>query len=200
MYDTATTSRKKGKFYDVERIITRRRARNDYEHLIKWHGWPIDTCSWEPSINLTSDLLRKYDFPRNITDERLQGACRALSAASLTTIRGKTTSSFYANIELDIWRYVMHNKGIPSAHRGHFLYEKIDFRRWKHLPAHWWYFLDANDEGQAVDFPLKAKPILCWTPAHYFNKDKELCKAQRYPMEKICLTISKRPCNLQNIG
>ena len=38
LYDTATTSRKKGKFYDVERIITRRRARNVSLFLVLLFG------------------------------------------------------------------------------------------------------------------------------------------------------------------
>ena len=30
----------------------------DYEYLIKWRGWPLDSVSWEPSSNLTTDLIR----------------------------------------------------------------------------------------------------------------------------------------------
>lgn len=79
------------------------------------------------------------------------------------------------------------------------LFEKNDFARLKHLPAHWWYFFNERSEGLAIDFPIKVKPVLSWTPAHFFKKDGKLCQASRFPMEKISITIVKRPCNLQNI-
>lgn len=30
----------------------------DHEYLIKWDGWPLECCSWEPSLHLSEDLLR----------------------------------------------------------------------------------------------------------------------------------------------
>ena len=30
----------------------------EYEYLIKWDGWPLTSCSWEPSNHLTEELLR----------------------------------------------------------------------------------------------------------------------------------------------
>jgi hypothetical protein len=102
-------------------------------------------------------------------------------------------------MDLDIWRYVTYNKGTESNHRGHVLFEKEDFTRLRHLPVNWWYYFNNHGEGRAIDFPLKAKPVLSWSPAHFFKKDGKLCLASRFPMEKISITIVKRACDLDNI-
>ena len=31
---------------------------NDFKYPVKWVGWPLHWCSWEPSDHLTADLLR----------------------------------------------------------------------------------------------------------------------------------------------
>lgn len=101
-------------------------------------------------------------------------------------------------MELDIWRYVTHKKGKPSQHRGHFLFEKEDLSRLK-LSMHWWYYMSEHGEGMAIDFPLKIKPVLSWSPSHYIVKQGIVCKAPRFPVEKLCITVIKRPCNLANL-
>ena len=32
------------------------------------------------------------------------------------------------------------------------------------LPPDWWYFLNEHGEGKKVDFPMKIKPVLGWSP------------------------------------
>jgi hypothetical protein len=68
----------------------------------------------------------------------------------------------YINMDLDIWRYLTCGKGEVSEHRGNKLYQKNDFEALKYLPENWWYHINQNGEGIAVDFPLKAKPMLSW--------------------------------------
>jgi hypothetical protein len=99
----------------------------------------------------------------------------------------------------DIWRYIVHGKGIPSQHRGHQMLQKDDLNKLS-LPNHWWYYLDKNGEGQAIDFPLKIKPVLGWTPAHYSVVNCNIEPAPRVPLEKLCITIVKKSCNIQNLS
>ena len=61
-----------------------------------------------------------------------------------------------------MWRYVTHEKGTPSEHRGHTLLEKDDLTRMKYLPDN--YAVDENGSGVEIDFPIKAKPVLSWSP------------------------------------
>jgi len=79
------------------------------------------------------------------------------------------------------------------------LYSKHDFERFTALPEHWWYYLDEHGEGRAVDFPIKIKPLLTWSPAHHIKRAGRLVKAPRFPIEKLSVTMVKRACNLQNL-
>ena len=38
--------------YEVEKILTRRGEHDHLQYLIKWKGYPMDDCSWEPVSNL----------------------------------------------------------------------------------------------------------------------------------------------------
>ena len=80
-------------------------------------------------------------------------------------------------------------KGKASEHRGNHLFEQNDLARLKYLPEDWWYFLNQHGEGLAVDFPLKARPILSWSSDKYVKKDGQLVKVKKFPIEKICITV-----------
>ena len=71
--------------------------------------------------------------------------------------------------------------------------------RLKYLPNDWWYYLNQDGEGIAIDFPFKAKAILSWSPQKFVKKDSKLVKVARLPMEKVCLTIIRRACNTDNL-
>ena len=100
----------------------------------------------------------------------------------------------------DVWRYVSHDKGTISNHRGHMMYLKEELARLEPaLPSHWWYYLDEHGEGQAVVFPIKIKPLLTWTPSYYIWLDNKLQQAPRIPQEKLLVTIARRCCNTTNL-
>lgn len=108
-------------------------------------------------------------------------------------------SPFYVHMHLDVWRFLSYKKGTGSQHRGHVLYCKNDFVRFTTLPMYWWYYLDMHGEGKAVDFPLKIKPVLTWSPAHHYRKGGKLVQASQFPMEKLCITLIKRACDIDNL-
>lgn len=56
-----------------------------------------------------------------------------------------------------------------------------------------------HGEGKAVDFPLKIKPVLTWSPAHHYRKGGKLVQASPFPMEKLCITLIKRACDIDNL-
>ena len=145
-------------------------------------------------------ICRNYAFPKNIDDQRLQEASRAFAAGILSALKNQSTSPVYVNLGLDIWRYVTYNEGTASQHRGNFLFEKNDLVRFKYLPSHWWYFFNVHGEGCGIDFPIKVKPVLSWTPAHFVKKVDKLIHAPRIPIEKICITIIRRGYNMDNIN
>ena len=52
-----------GGVYEVEKIIKRRRQHGQFEYLVKWLGYPLYECTWEPLVNLSDvmDLVRECD-------------------------------------------------------------------------------------------------------------------------------------------
>jgi len=139
--------------------------------------------------------------PAQPSEERLQEAARQFCNGILGALKGKSQVSIYVYMDLDIWRYISHEKGIACEHKGHRLYQKEDFIRFSSLPNHWWYHLDHNGEGQAIDCPVKIRSFLSWTPAYYVCHDngKFLHQAPRLPLEKLCINMAKRPCNINNL-
>ena len=51
------------KFYNVEKILGRRKVNGKYEYKIKWEGYPISESTWEPMKNLETvrGLVEEYD-------------------------------------------------------------------------------------------------------------------------------------------
>ena len=98
---------------------------------------------------------------------------------------------------LDVWRYVTCGKGVASEHRGNHLFEKDDLIRFRYLLEDWWYYINSDGEGVAVDFPLKARPAL--SQKKITVKDGNLVKAARSPIEKVCLSLIRKACNTENI-
>ena len=66
----------KNKCFDVEYIITRRTKGKKYYYLIKWEGYPIKDCTWEPISHLTNimELVNEFDdnFPNSIKQKPLK--------------------------------------------------------------------------------------------------------------------------------
>lgn len=66
----------KNKYFDVEYIITRRTEGKKNYYLIKWEGYPIKDCSWEPVSHLTNvmDMVNEFDdnFPYSIEQKSLK--------------------------------------------------------------------------------------------------------------------------------
>ena len=60
-------------YYNIEKILDRRRINNKFEYKIKWEGYPISQCTWEPMKNLENakPLVEEYDklHPINIDDD-----------------------------------------------------------------------------------------------------------------------------------
>ena len=63
-------------YYEVEKIITRRFNGKNKLYLIKWLGYPITDCTWEPISHLgnINTLVEKFDedFPNSIDKRRLR--------------------------------------------------------------------------------------------------------------------------------
>ena len=100
---------------------------------------------------------------------------------------------------LDVWRHSTFGKGIPSQHPGHVLLAKCDMTRFKYLPDNWYYTANEKGGGIEIDFPLKARPVLSWSPKVFIKGvNGKMVAANRFPREKICLTIIRKPFDIDN--
>ena len=52
-------------FYTIERIIDRRKIRNKYKYKVKWKGFPMEQCTWEPYSNLHYAIGLVDEYNRN---------------------------------------------------------------------------------------------------------------------------------------
>ena len=50
-------------FYNIERILDRRKINGKFEYKIKWEGYPMNQSTWEPMENLMTakELVDEYD-------------------------------------------------------------------------------------------------------------------------------------------
>ena len=139
---------------------------------------------------LVLSCCTSYGKP-NVTTIRQEEACRQFACSVISALKS-FFSSIYVSMDLDIWWYFVNGKGKKSQQQGHFLYQLEDFVMLKYLPLHWWYYITEHGEGMAVDFPIKVKPILTWSPCHHYFSNGKVLKAQRFPLEKLCVTILRR--------
>ena len=63
-------------YYEVEKIITRKSKGKNTLYLIKWLGYPITDCTWEPISHLdkVKTLVEQFDdnFPNSIDKRQLR--------------------------------------------------------------------------------------------------------------------------------
>ena len=51
------------KYYKIEKILNKRKVRGKYQYKIKWDGFSLDKCTWEPVENLeyAKDILNEFN-------------------------------------------------------------------------------------------------------------------------------------------
>lgn len=134
-----------------------------------------------------------YERPA-VDHYRLEMAGLNFSWAIPTNIKRTSIAPVAVLMDLDIQRYLWRGKGVALEHKGYTLYNREDFSRFTTLPNSWWYHLDSNGQATAIDFPLKMKSILSWTPAHYIKEGGKLKKGPVAPIEKLKLHFAKKAC------
>ena len=66
-----------GEFYNIEKILDRRKVNGKFEYKIKWEGYPMNQSTWEPLKNLENaiELVDEYDkyHPKIINEIKTKG-------------------------------------------------------------------------------------------------------------------------------
>ena len=52
-----------GEYYNIEKILDRRKVNGKFEYKIKWEGYPMNQSTWEPMKNLETakELVEEYN-------------------------------------------------------------------------------------------------------------------------------------------
>ena len=66
--NTKNSEQSDNEFYEVEAILDKRKIGSKWKYLIKWVGWSVNSCTWEPEENLNCNQLVK-DF-ENVWKEK----------------------------------------------------------------------------------------------------------------------------------
>ncbi|CAB4031576.1 Hypothetical predicted protein, partial [Paramuricea clavata] len=154
--------KKRGKFYQAERIISRRTRKRKVEYLVKWSGYSSLDNSWEPEENLNALALRTYWNPQP-TAELVSAGTDMLHTAILDNLKSKSVFPTVVNFRHDVFRYLFKDRGVESEDGRHLLLNRDDFSRCK-LPPEWDQLLDRLGNGTKVEFPVKAKLFLSQSP------------------------------------
>lgn len=145
--------------------------------------------------------FRNYNNPQ-ISRERLEQGSFSFVEAVLSVLKCKATKVAYiavVSLEHDIVRHVFTDKGKVAADGKSMLCEKDDFSRFL-LPQYWHYYLNELGEGISVDFPIKLRTVLGYSPKRFIvNNDNKLIEGPKSPTEKVSLVINRRACDLNNV-
>ena len=60
-----------GEFYNIEKILDRRKVNGRYEYKIKWEGYPMSQSTWEPMKNLETakELVEEYNLIHSFSNQ-----------------------------------------------------------------------------------------------------------------------------------
>ncbi|CAH3123894.1 unnamed protein product, partial [Pocillopora meandrina] len=57
-----------------ERLLSKRKSGKEIEYLIKWKGWPMSSCTWEPALHLSKELIKLYKKPPQLSEKEIASA------------------------------------------------------------------------------------------------------------------------------
>ena len=90
-------------FYDVEKIITKKHKGNKRYYLIKWVGYPLSECSWEPSSNLEniSKMVDDFDnnYPNSVDKRQLKKYLRLINGNKKNRNKNKLKIKYHSKNE-----------------------------------------------------------------------------------------------------
>ena len=110
-----------------------------------------------------------YNKPPRPSEYQLDQSSEAFYLAVVPLLKSKavkTSNRCQFSMRHDIYRFLFKNKGTQARDLKSSMFALKDLGR-QHLPPYWWYVLDANGQGKAIDFPLMMKAHLGKSPKYF---------------------------------
>ena len=139
-------------------------------------------------------LLRSFFDPR-ISRDDIQDATEALHCGILEHLKSKSSLSTVISFKHRHFSFIFKNKGQKSNDSGHILLEKEDFSRC-HFLNQWDMIVEELGDGVKIDFPVKVRLFLSWSPKNHTMAGESIVPLPRYRPEKLSLSFCKGACSL----
>lgn len=118
-----------------------------------------------------------------------------LHCAVLEHLKSKSSLPTTIPFRHDVFNYLFKDRGYKSNDRGYILLEKRDFDRCR-FPSNWHQLVDVIGDGVQIDFPVKVRLFLSWSPKNHTLAGKTIQPLPRYCLEKLSLVFCKIACSL----
>lgn len=135
--------------------------------------------------------FRAFENPAlYVPDEIIQDSRDALACGILEQLKSRSILPTVIPFRHDVFRYFFGGKGEKSNQRGAVLLQKSDFQACN-FPNNWDRVMDSIGDSLAIDFPIKLRPFLSWSPKTYELRDGQVIPSPRYRPEKLSISMCK---------
>lgn len=150
------------------------------EYLVVWSDYPTYEASWQPSSNLTEELISNFEEPK-VSEELVKLTREQLIQCFHHIVTGRSNEGGFTSVSvrLDVLRKITSKcSKVPSpAFKGYIEVTEEDFDRMN--IGHKTY-LNKHYYGRKLVFPVLMKPSVTWTKENFVNG-----RFIRYPEEKV---------------
>ena len=152
-------------------------------YLVKWEGYDLLSCTWEPTVHLPRHVKYAYLSPP-ISNNRLLVTADILEKAVKSRLKSRS-ERFSIDFPGDVYRYVF------STDKEVIL-DRDDFARLP-LSHHWYNDLKKNGDDTRLCFPMRVKWRLLKRSIHIVEDDK-LVHKHTYS-ERLSFVCASESCS-----
>ena len=125
---------------------------------------------------------------------RIADASEGLHIGILEQLKSKSQLPTVIAFNHTYFYFLFKDKGQKSNYSGYILLEKQDFIRC-HFPNGWHRLKDSIGDGVQIDFPVKVRLFLSWSPKTHSLTGESITPCPRYRPEKLSISFCKASCS-----
>ena len=113
--------------------------------------------------------------------------------------KSKVMGNGYINLDLDCWHTSPKGKGHHQSIGAIISMIGVILVAFQCYLLTGWYYLNEHGEGKKVDFPMKIKAVIGWSPKKHFFDGNKLVTGSRFPIERLSVYFARLPSNEKNL-
>lgn len=157
--------------------------------MVKWKGYGIEECTFEPAAHIPVEVRTIFDNPL-VSNDRLSSTAEAVTRAVQTRLSSRNTECI-VHINFDVFRFLFGD-----------VKEKLVFREeFKKLPLskNWYFKLNCKGEGLQVHFPVRVTRRLVMKPVCVKSENGILTK-KITPVERMKIICAVSACSVDSLS